>query len=84
MRNAGVRGDLDDFVQMHAVGIEPSFVARARQAGVDVSDVDELVQLRALGGVPHPPQPPKPPKAPRRGLPAASPPNWNPVNPDDG
>jgi hypothetical protein len=84
MRNAGVRGDLDDFVQMHAVGIEPSFVARARQAGVDVSDVDELVQLRALGGVPQPPQPPKPPKAPRRGLPAASPPNWNPVTPGDG
>ena len=50
MRAAGVRGDLDDFVQMHVVGIQPSFVARARRAGVNVSDVDELVQLQALGG----------------------------------
>ncbi len=83
MRNAGVRGDLDDFVQMHAVGIDPSFVARARKAGVDVSDVDDLVQLRALGGAPQPPRPPRPPKAPRRGQPAGSPPNWN-IDPGDG
>jgi bla regulator protein blaR1 len=71
MRAAGVRGDLDDFVQMYVVGIQPSFVARARRAGVNVSDVDELVQLQALAGTPSPPTPPRPPK-PRR------------VDPDDG
>ena len=65
MRAAGVRGDLDDFVQMYVVGIQPSFVARARRAGVNVSDVDELVQLQALAGTPSPPTPPRPPK-PRR------------------
>ena len=55
MRAAGVRGDLDDFAQMYVVGIQPSFVARARRAGVNVSDVDELVQLQALAGTSSPP-----------------------------
>jgi hypothetical protein len=80
MRNAGARGDLDDFAQLLTIGIDPGFVERARRAGVNVSDADEIVQLHALGGAPLPPKPPKPPK---RGLPAASPPNWN-VDPDDG
>jgi bla regulator protein blaR1 len=82
MRSAGARGDLDDFVQMHTMGIDPAFVARARKAGVNVSDVDELVQLRALGGPPQPPNPPKAPKASGRGLPAPSPPDWN-IDPGD-
>ena len=84
MRSAGARGDLDDFVQMHTIGIDPSFVARARRAGIDVSDVDELVQLRALNGASLPPHPPKPPKIGGRGLPAVPPPNWNPLDPDSG
>ena len=63
----GVRGDLDDFVQIRAIGIDPGFVARARQAGVNVSDVDELVQLRALGNPPPvPPRAPPPPRPPAR------------------
>jgi bla regulator protein BlaR1 len=73
MRSAGVRGDLDDFVQIRAIGLDPAFVARARKAGVDVSDVDELVQLRALSGSPPPsiPRPPRTPKIP------APPGGWN-------
>jgi hypothetical protein len=78
MRAAGVRGDIDDLVQMYTVGIEPSFVARARRAGINVSDVDELVQLRALGG--PSPSPPKAPKAPRAPTPPGG---WDP-DPDDG
>jgi len=78
MRSAGVRGGIDDFVQMYTVGIEPSFVARARRAGINVSDVDELVQLRALSG--PSPSPPKAPKAPR----APAPPGGWDSDPDDG
>ena len=80
MRAAGVRGDLDDFVQMHAVGIEPELRRASPHApGVDVSDVDELVQLRHWAG----PQPPIHQAAePRREAAAGSPPHGS--DPDDG
>jgi bla regulator protein BlaR1 len=73
MKTAGVRGELDDFVQLRAVGIEPEFALRARQSGIDIRDVDNLVKLRVLGGTP----PPTPPRSP------APPGGWNP-GPDDG
>jgi bla regulator protein BlaR1 len=87
MRSAGVRGDLDDFVQLRAVGVDPSFAARVKASGVQVISADDLVQLRALGStrVPRPPHPPAPPRPPsRKGLPAASPPNWNVPDSDPG
>jgi bla regulator protein blaR1 len=84
MRAAGVDGTMDDFVELHAVGVDPAFAQRARQAGMRFRNADELVELRALSGV-KPPAPPAPPAPPgRRGRPAASPPDWDPVDPDDG
>jgi bla regulator protein blaR1 len=90
MRAAGVPGSLDDFVQLRAVGVDPSFAARARKSGIRIHSADDLMDLYGAGAVsrtppPAPPAPPKPPKLPRRtGYPAASPPDWDPVDPDDG
>jgi beta-lactamase regulating signal transducer with metallopeptidase domain len=75
MRSAGIQGDLDDFVELRSIGIDPAFAARAKAAGVRVRTADDLIQLRALGSPGR--------KARGRGLPAASPPDWGPVKPDD-
>jgi beta-lactamase regulating signal transducer with metallopeptidase domain len=74
MRSAGIQGDLDDFVQLRSVGIDPSLAIRAKAAGVRIRSADDLVRLHALGG--------RPPRVPGRGLPAAAPPNWDPMKPD--
>jgi hypothetical protein len=88
LRAAGVRtSDLDDFVELRSVGVDSEFVARVRRSGTSVSDPDDLVELRSMGGVkpPAPPAPAAPPKPPAHtGRPAASPPDWDPVDPDDG
>jgi len=73
LRNVGVRGDLDDFVQLRAVGVDPAFAARVKASGIKTIDADDLVELRALG-VTKPPAPPRTPVPPR---------GWNP-NPDPG
>ena len=73
MRSIGIRGDLDDFIQLRAVGVDAAFAARVKASGIKVDDADDLVELRALG-VSKPPAPPKAP-VPARG--------WNP-NPDPG
>jgi beta-lactamase regulating signal transducer with metallopeptidase domain len=83
MRSAGVQGDLDEFVQLRAVGIDPAFAMRAKAAGIRIREADDLVELRALGASASP-RPPAPPKAPARAHPAAPPPNWNPVDSDGG
>jgi beta-lactamase regulating signal transducer with metallopeptidase domain len=75
MRSAGIRGDLDDFVELRSVGIDPALAARAKAAGVHLRTPDDLIQLRALGSSAA--------KVHGRGHPAASPPDWNPVKPDD-
>jgi beta-lactamase regulating signal transducer with metallopeptidase domain len=75
MRSAGIRGDLDDFVELRSVGIDPALAARAKAAGVHLRTPDDLIQLRALGSSAA--------KVHDRGHPAASPPDWNPVKPDD-
>ena len=49
MRSAGLQGDLDDYIQLHAVGVDPSFVARAKASGIRVRDADDIVELRVLG-----------------------------------
>jgi hypothetical protein len=81
MRAAGVNGTLDDFVQLRAVGVDPAFAARARRSGVKITNADDLVELRALSGG-RPPAPPKPPSPPGRG--GTPPPDWDPLDPDDG
>ncbi len=84
MKAAGVNGTLDDFVQLRAVGVDPEFAARARRSGVKITNADDLVELRALSGArpPAPPKAPKPPSPPGRGGPP--PPDWDPLDPDDG
>jgi hypothetical protein len=64
MRSTGLRGDIDDFVQLRAVGVDPGFAGRVKASGIKVLDVDDLVELRALG-VARPPAPPRTP-APAR------------------
>jgi len=64
MRSAGIQGDLDDFVQLRAVGVDPAFAARVKASGVRVRNADDLVELRALGvtRIPQPPRTPQPPR----------------------
>ena len=47
MRQAGARGDLDDFVQLRAVGVDPAFVTRVRLSGMKSTSADDLVEIRA-------------------------------------
>ena len=75
MRSAGIQGTLDDFVELRSVGIDPAFAARAKAAGVRLRTPDDLIQLRVLGSSVA--------KVHGRGRRAASPPNWDPVKPDD-
>src|SRR5206468_1562700 len=49
MRSAGVDGDIDDFVQLRAVGVSPNVAARARASGIQHLDADTLVEMNALG-----------------------------------
>ncbi len=71
MRSIGLRGDLDDFVELRAVGVDPAFAARVKASGTKVSDADDLVEMHALG-MTAPPAPPRPPVPPR---------NWHPSDP---
>ena len=75
MRSAGIQGTLDDFVELRSVGIDPAFAARAKAAGVRLRTPDDLIQLRVLGSSVA--------NVHGRGRRAASPPNWDPVKPDD-
>jgi bla regulator protein BlaR1 len=61
MRSQGVNGDMDDFVQLRAVGVDPAFAARVKRSGIRVRSADDLVELQAMG-VPGPPRPPAPPR----------------------
>jgi hypothetical protein len=63
LKALGVRGDMDDFVQLRALGVTPAFVQRARNAGVNVADIDEIVELMTTGRA-APPTPPRPPAPP--------------------
>jgi bla regulator protein BlaR1 len=75
MRAAGIQGSLDDFVQLRAVGVDPSLAARARRAGMKNLSADDLVELHAVGAV----RPLSRPKSPR---PPSPPSDWDPPDPD--
>lgn len=67
MRWAGVEGKLDDFIQLRAVGVDPSFAARVKASGLKNIRASDLVELRAMGissvpAAPHVPAPPRPPQ----------------------
>jgi beta-lactamase regulating signal transducer with metallopeptidase domain len=88
---AGLPPDIDDFVQLRAVGVPVNYVHAIRKSGHRV-DADKIVQMWAVGVKPTdiwvsaPPRPPRPPKPPsykgHKGLPAASPPDWDPPDSD--
>jgi bla regulator protein blaR1 len=67
MRSAGVRGDMDDFIQLRTVGVDPAFAARVRASGIRTLSADDLVELRALGisSIPAAPRSPAPPRPPQ-------------------
>jgi hypothetical protein len=60
MRSAGVEGDLDDFIQLRAVGVDPRFAARVRASGIRHLDADTLIEMSAVGSAdavaPHGPR----------------------------
>ena len=70
MNAAGFRGDVEDYVQMRAVGITPEFANQFRKSGYKVRDPDQLVKLKVHGitaetlrNLPAtPPRPPTPPQ----------------------
>ncbi len=88
MASAGVPLDLENYVQLRAMGISPGYVLGLRRSGHSAVDTHKIIQMWAVGVRPAdlsvaPPTPPKPPKLPpRTGHPAASPPNWG--DPDGG
>ena len=49
MRAHGITGDLDDFVQLRAVGVDPGFAARVKKSGIKKIRADDLIELKALG-----------------------------------
>jgi beta-lactamase regulating signal transducer with metallopeptidase domain len=97
MVGAGLRPDIDDFVQLRAVGVPVQYVTAIRKSGHRVN-ADQIVQMWAVGvkpgdfnfsfdfkgpAAPRAPQPPKPPSTRgHKGLPAASPPDWDPPDSD--
>ena len=74
---AGIPPNLDDYIQLRAVGVPISYILSLRNSGHPVRDADKLTEMWAVGvkpgelGV-------RPPKVP--------PPGWNPLagDPDDG
>jgi bla regulator protein BlaR1 len=66
---AGIPPDIDDYVQLRAVGVPASFVQSLRRSGYVVRDADKLVEMWAVGvraddlraAPPRPPKPPHPP-----------------------
>jgi hypothetical protein len=88
MRNAGLPLDLEQYIQLRAVGVSPAYVLSIRRSAHSAMDAHRIVQMWAYGVRPAdlgvaPPTPPRPPKLPpKTGRPAASPPDWN--DPDGG
>jgi bla regulator protein blaR1 len=68
MRAAGLGGTLDEFVEMRAVGVTPTYADQFRRAGYKLS-LEKLVELKAHNidieelrrAPPTPPRPPAPP-----------------------
>ena len=68
--SAGVPLDLDDYVQLHTVGVPISYIYDIRKSGYSVGDPDKIIQMWAIGvrardlkatQPPHVPRPPVPP-----------------------
>jgi bla regulator protein BlaR1 len=93
MAAAGVPLNLEDYVQLRAVGVPVSYVASIRRAGYSVADADKIVEMWAVGVRAHDlvvnPSPPHAPQAPvsahTRQVPPAKSRAPEPIDdPDDG
>ena len=83
---AGIPPNLHDYVELRTIGIPASYVLAIRKSGRAVAP-HQIVHMWAVRVNPSdlnilPPVPPRPPS--RRARPAASPPDWDPVDPGDG
>jgi len=79
---AGVPLSLNDYVQLHAVGVPTNYIYNIRKSGYSVSDPDKIIQLWAVGVKAEDLKITKPPHVPR---PPAPPPNVDvPDDPDEG
>jgi hypothetical protein len=90
---AGLPPDLDDYIQLRAVGVPARYVISIRKSGHQVRDPDKIVEMWAVGvqpgdlkilPVPVAPRAPKASKAPRAPSPPKPPPPAVEVDPDDG
>jgi hypothetical protein len=45
MSAAGFRGNLDDYVELRAVGVTPEYAAQFRKSGYNVHSVKQLIRL---------------------------------------
>ena len=83
---AGIPPNLHDYVQLRTIGVPASYVLAIRKSGHAVAP-HQIVQMWAVRVNPSDlnivtPVPPRPPS--RKGRPAASPPDWDPVDPGGG
>ena len=79
---AGIPLSLDDYVQLHAVGVPINYIHDIRRSGYSVADPDKVIQMWAVGVRPEDLKVAKPPQVPR---PPVPPPNVDtPDEPDDG
>ena len=67
MRAAGLRGDLDDYVELRAVGVTAADAAQYKRMGYPLTSSRQLVKFKVHGNVvpavpPHPPRTPQPPE----------------------
>lgn len=67
---AGIPLRLDDYVQLHTVGVPINYISEIRKSGYSVADPDKIIQMWAIGvrgrdlkavQPPHVPRPPMPP-----------------------
>lgn len=67
---AGIPLSLDDYVQLHTVGVPMNYISEIRKSGYSVADPDKIIQMWAIGvrgrdlkavQPPHVPRPPMPP-----------------------
>lgn len=79
---AGIPLSVDDYVQLHAVGVPINYIHDIRRSGYSVADPDKVIQMWAVGVRPEDLKVAKPPQVPR---PPVPPPNVDtPDEPDDG
>jgi len=67
---AGIPLSLDDYVQLHTVGVPINYISEIRKSGYSVADPDKIIQMWAIGvrgrdlKAVQPPHVPRPPIVP--------------------